>query len=224
MNILAIDTSTHYCSISVKVNNNTFTEKQYIPFKHNENLIDLVNRTIIESGIKKNELDLLAYGIGPGSFTGIRLSATLMHAISFVISKPIIGFSSMLAIANSIYKKLSSPLITIILHAGINEAYFGQYQYNSSNLSLVILTEECIKIEKLPQYFKNNSYGIIVGDLIKNLDIPVTIHDYIPDSQYMFTYIEKEYQILKNTGKKIKNAMPIYLQGTKKWKKSLNVI
>ena len=97
MNILVIDTSTNYCSIAVKANSKIITKTKYIPRQHNEYLIDMIDLIINNSGITKYQLDLLAYGVGPGSFTGVRLSSALMQAISFTIAKPVLGFSSMYA-------------------------------------------------------------------------------------------------------------------------------
>ena len=219
MNILAIDTSTNYCSIAVKANGNIITETKHIPRQHNEYLLDMVDATITEARITKHQLDLLAYGVGPGSFTGVRLSAALMQAISFVIAKPVLGFSSMYAIAKNIHQKSASPLITIILDARVGDAYLGQYQFDCNTSTLTAITEECIAIKALSKYLSEHPYGLIAGDPIKNLGIPVEITDYCPDSQYLFTNIQQHYQALKAKGEKIQNAMPLYLQGTKQWKK-----
>ena len=221
MNILAIDTSTSYCSIAVKASDRIITQTKYIPRQHNQYLLDMVNTTIIEAGITKHKLDLLAYGIGPGSFVGVRLSAALMQAISFVITKPVLGFSSMYAIAMAIYQKLTSPLITVILDARVGEAYLGQYRFDGKTLRLITITEQCISIETLSRFLNTNECGVIAGTPPKNLNISVDIADYYPDSQYMFTEIQRQYQGLKTQGKEIQNAMPVYLQGTKQWKKTI---
>ena len=220
MNILLIDTSSNYCSVSLKVNRNIFTKTKYMPRQHNKYLIDIVDAIISKAKITKYNIHLLAYGMGPGSFTGIRLSAALMHGISFVTKKPVLGFSSMCALAKVVYQKFMVPLVTIILSARIGDTYLGQYQFDLSNNSFIVITEQCITIKKLTGYLSTNTTGLIVGDSIRGLDFSfVKITDYFPDSQYMFEIVEKNYQILKSQGKVIQNAMPMYLQGTKKWQK-----
>ena len=221
MNTLLIDTSTNHCSIASEINNNILTKVKYKPRKHNEYILDMIDAIISESKITKYDIDLLAYGIGPGSFTGIRLSAALMYGISFVIKKPVIGFSSMHALAKNLYTNIKSSLITLVLNARIGYVYLGQYQYNYSNHLLEIITEECITIKKLQKYLKNNITGLIAGDLIKELNLsPVKIIDYFPDTQYMFEAVKKNYKILKERRKVIKNASPIYFEGTQHWEKN----
>lgn len=220
MNILLTDTSTNYCSVSLKVNGNIFTKLKYVPRQHDKYLIDMVDSIISKAKITKYNIHLLAYGIGPGSFTGVRVSAALMHAISFVTKKPVLGFSSMYALANVFHQRFMVPLITIILNARVGGVYLGQYQFDFSNNSLIVITEQCITIEKLTGYLSTNTTGLIVGDPIKGLDFSfVKIVNYFPDSQYMFDIVEQNYQILKSQRKVIQNAMPIYLQGTKQWQK-----
>ena len=100
MNILLLDSSTNYCSVSLKSNDNFFSETKYLPRKHNEYILYMIDSVISKAKITKTNIHLLGYGTGPGSFTGVRLSATLMHGMSFILRKPVLGFSSMSRIEN----------------------------------------------------------------------------------------------------------------------------
>ena len=222
MNILAIDTSTNYCSVAVKANGNIVSETKCIPQQHNRYLLSIVDKVITNSKLNKYNIDLLAYGVGPGSFTGVRLSASLIKAMAFVIAKPILGFSSMYAIAKNIHQKLASPLITIVLDAKIGDFYLGQFKFDFRASRLITTIEKCVSTSFLFKYLKTYPCGLIAGDPIKRLGISFDIIDCCPESQYMFSHIEKSYGTLKAAGKSPQDAMPVYLQGKKQWKKLNN--
>ena len=212
MNILAVDTSTNYCSIAIKAGKNIVSNIAHIPQKHNEYLIHMLHELIKYSNITKYNFDIISYGVGPGSFVGVRLVASFMQSVSFIINKPVIGFSSMYAIAIYVYFKYKHKLITVILHAGVNNVYIGKYTFNNDKLRLLTVFEKCIAVEYL---FKNlfvKDYGVLVGNVNDIFNIDIDIHEYIPSTQYMFLEIIKKYEELVMKNYRFKNDTPLYLQ------------
>lgn len=214
MNVLLIDTSTSYCTATLAVDDYFFNNVQYLPMQHNNFLLDIVNSLIVKSGIDKHNIDLLAYGIGPGSFTGIRLSASLIYAIALVINKPVLGFSSMHAIATSVRNKLlfiSSTPITIILHAMRGYAYLGQYRTNTFSNNLVLVFEKCVSVKYLLEFLINYDCGILVGNSIENVNIDFDVINFYPDVKDLFFDIKKQYyDIIKKENCKFDCVFPIY--------------
>ena len=91
MNLLAIDTSTDWCGISLFIDGKCkeLIEK-HIPKQHSENLPLFFESLIKKSDFEKNRLDAVAVSIGPGSFTGLRIGLGFSKGIAYALNKPIV--------------------------------------------------------------------------------------------------------------------------------------
>lgn len=211
MNILLIDTSTCYCSAALAVGNDCISTVRYLPRKHNKFIINIINDLFIKAGIEKNDVDLLAYGVGPGSFTGIRLAASVMHAISLVTNKHVFGFSSLQAIAMFVYKTIfKSSLITVVLRAQSKYIYIGQYTFDNYCLSKIVF-EKHLSIKHLKNFLMSTKYGILVGNIIEDINISFDVTKFYPDSKNMVPEVRNNYYNTLKKKKVITNAMPKYL-------------
>ena len=101
MNIVAIDTSTDWCGISLFIDGKCkeLIEK-YIPKKHSENLPLFFESLINKSDLKKNRLDAIAVSIGPGSFTGLRIGLGFSKGLAYALNKPIVPVQTLDVIGN----------------------------------------------------------------------------------------------------------------------------
>lgn len=99
MNILAFDTATDKLSIALKANGNVLKFSSVLPRVHLKFLIPEIDRLIKKSLIKKEELNYVAVGTGPGSFTGLRIGIATARALAQGLNKPLLGVCSFAAIA-----------------------------------------------------------------------------------------------------------------------------
>lgn len=99
--ILAIETSTAACSAALLHQGQTFFRLEIVPQKHAHRLLEMVDELMAEAGIQGEDLDLLAYGEGPGAFTGVRVSAGVIQGLALGWDKPVVGISSLEAMAES---------------------------------------------------------------------------------------------------------------------------
>lgn len=209
MNILLLDTSTAYCAVAAVSNNQIHTLLEHIPRQHNQFLIDCVDRTLNESGLTLDDIDLFAYGVGPGSFVGVRLASAFMHGLSIAKGKPLLGFSSMEAIAYHQAMMAKQSQVSVLLDAKMGDVYYGVYDFsqNKSNSeeSLIAYTDLA---SLSPQ-------GWIVSDVA---DMTGHHRDMCPNlegyAQLFQQRINANPAMLSE-----RNAQPVYLQGTKNWKK-----
>lgn len=217
MNILAIDTSTVYCSIALFTGDKQcFSVTRHIPRKHNEQLLPMIDELIKQADIGKRDIHLLAYGVGPGSFVGVRLAAAAIQAMALTLDCPVVGFSSMQAIAMSAYHNYKAEHVSVILDARMSDVYFGQYVW-AKDLQIMKATQErCLKVEAFNQEVEEQNLGFIIGDVIN--DIELNAIDYCPDVSLLQDVIRYNYQQLKNHNTQT-IVQPVYLQGTSQWKK-----
>lgn len=124
---IAIDTSTRRFCLGVKNSSDYFdrsvdesTDHAKEIFKRIDDVLKLANTSI-------EELDFLAVGIGPGRFSGLRVSISAIKSISYVLNIPIIAISSLEIIAREMMEKNDKENVILIEDAGRGNLYIGSY-------------------------------------------------------------------------------------------------
>ena len=81
MKILALDSSTEACSVALLSGQNVIEKFEVIGRGHAEHLLPMIDSILNENSVTLDEIDLFAYGAGPGSFTGLRIGAAMMQGL-----------------------------------------------------------------------------------------------------------------------------------------------
>ena len=82
MNLLAIDTTTDVCALAVHRGNRWFEHNRLAPRLHNRHVLSMIDSVLGAAGMRARDLDLIAFGAGPGSFTGVRIGAAVSQGIA----------------------------------------------------------------------------------------------------------------------------------------------
>lgn len=130
VSILALDSSSEYCSVACVNLGVAYTREILQPKLHSKVILSLINEILQEANVELQEIDVLAFGIGPGSFTGLRIAASVVQGLSMANTKPIVGVSTLQAIAQEAYQKNGHKCVLSLLDARKNELYWGLYIYN----------------------------------------------------------------------------------------------
>lgn len=125
MKVLAIDTATEQCSVAVRVDGRTFEQRVLTARGHAELLLPMVDKVMAEAGCMLNDLDGLAFGRGPGAFTGVRIAVGAIQGISLGSGLPVVGISTLAAVAQQFVAAGESVLVC--MDARMNEVYWGIY-------------------------------------------------------------------------------------------------
>lgn len=147
MKILALDTSTDACSIALINGDKLSICHQVIPKQHALSLLTLINQTL---NIDLSTLTALAWGCGPGSFTGLRIAASAIQALSFAYDLPIVNISSLAAMAQTAYQERGWKRLLVAVDARMQEVYWGQYQINEQGYAELIGEEVVSKASEVP--------------------------------------------------------------------------
>lgn len=100
MRVLAFDTATAVGSIAVAVDGEVRAERSaFVRASHGETLLPHVEQTLRQAGLGLHEVDLFAVGIGPGSFTGVRIGVATAKGLALAERKPVVGLSSLRVVA-----------------------------------------------------------------------------------------------------------------------------
>lgn len=135
MKILAIDTSSKICSVSVLEDKNVIIEKHNDDEKtHSQKLMPLIDEALKESNLSLDNIDLLACSQGPGSFTGIRIGISTIKAFADVKHIPIIGVTSLESLS---YNIKTEGLIASLIDAQHDNVYFALFELKENNYTLI---------------------------------------------------------------------------------------
>lgn len=130
MNILAIDTSTSYASISIAIHFQIVAESLISTNRTlSSRIIPEIERLLTTAGLEISDIDIFASSIGPGSFTGVRGGVATIQGLALALGKPCTGFSSLTALAMNF--PLSTILVCPLLDARKSEVYAGLYDCSS---------------------------------------------------------------------------------------------
>lgn len=132
--ILGVETATDACSVAISTEQQIFAQFIIAPQAHSKLILDMVRTVCEQAGVSLSQVQAFAYGMGPGSFTGLRIAASVIQGLAFGMGKPIIAVSSLQALAQQAYNKLSAPNILAILDARMQEIYCGSYLVNTHGL------------------------------------------------------------------------------------------
>ncbi len=100
--ILAVETSTAACSVALLYQSKLYQRYEVLPQKHAQRLLEMVSEVMKESKLNASSIDLLAYGEGPGAFTGIRIAAGVIQGLALGWDKPVVAISSLEAMAEGV--------------------------------------------------------------------------------------------------------------------------
>ncbi len=154
--ILAIDTSTDACSVAVAIDGQITERYEYAPRQHNQLLFGMLRELLPDGDLRSHGIDAIAYGCGPGSFTGLRIAASAVQGLAYTNDLPVVAVSTLAAIAQTALRQdvaaqdvaaqgVAAPDATLLcsLDARINEVYSAVYEFNAGLAVLVEGPQVC---------------------------------------------------------------------------------
>ncbi|MDH5738616.1 MAG: tRNA (adenosine(37)-N6)-threonylcarbamoyltransferase complex dimerization subunit type 1 TsaB [Gammaproteobacteria bacterium] len=162
-NVLVIDTSASRCCVAVKAGEKFFEDNREAGRSHSEVILPAIQQLLSEAGLVLKDLDLLIFGQGPGSFTGLRIATGVVQGLGFGLNLPVVPVSVLAALAQGVYRQHHNPDLLVALLARKQEVYWGSYCLDSDQKVVVPASEECvIDISLLPRVDNRKWAG--VGD------------------------------------------------------------
>ncbi|MBK1650177.1 tRNA (adenosine(37)-N6)-threonylcarbamoyltransferase complex dimerization subunit type 1 TsaB [Rhabdochromatium marinum] len=128
MKILALETSGIFCSAALWRDGELFTQHEEAARQHGERLLPMLDRVLAQGELELTQLDAIAFGRGPGSFTGVRIAAAVAQGIAFGAGVPLVGISTLAALAQAGWRCHGHSRILAAIDARISEVYWGLYQ------------------------------------------------------------------------------------------------
>ncbi|MFS2058632.1 tRNA (adenosine(37)-N6)-threonylcarbamoyltransferase complex dimerization subunit type 1 TsaB [Kosakonia cowanii] len=226
MRILAIDTATEACSVALWNDGTTFAHFELCPREHTQRILPLVRAALADAEVKLTDLDALAFGRGPGSFTGVRIGIGIAQGLALGAELPMIGVSTLATMAQGAWRKTGATRVLAAIDARMGEVYWAEYQRDADGVWHGEETEAVLKPEAVSdrlQQLDGNWAMVGTGwgawpELAANS--PLTLTDgemLLPTAEDMLPIARQLFAAHKWVA--VEQAEPVYLRNEVAWKK-----
>lgn len=135
MKILALDTATESCSVALLIDGRLSLREERLPRGHAERVLPMVDELLTHAGTALAGLDAIAYGRGPGAFTGVRLAASVTQGLAFGAGLPVVPVSDLRAVAQRAFDASAGAYALVCTDARMQEVYWGCFERAADGLA-----------------------------------------------------------------------------------------
>ncbi|MGL4474591.1 MAG: tRNA (adenosine(37)-N6)-threonylcarbamoyltransferase complex dimerization subunit type 1 TsaB [Shewanella sp.] len=220
--ILALDTCTEGCSAALLINGQRIARFADAPREHSQRLLPMVDELLVEAGIRLADVDVIAYGRGPGSFTGIRICTSMTQGLALGADLPVVGISTLQTMAQQAIEKNGGTHALVAIDARMNEVYWAEFVAENgvavlvgteqvSAPEMVTLTAAIVDTQVCGTGF--SAYP----QLSERFGVPAETGVLFPEAQYMLPLALKACE--QGLATSVDDLAPVYLRDTVAWKK-----
>lgn len=134
MKLLALDTSGDACSAALFLDGAIEQRLEPTPRRHGELILSMLESLIASAGIGLRALDAIAFGRGPGSFTGVRIAVAVAQGVAFGAERPTVPVSTLAALAQGEFRRTGQRRVLAALDARMGEVYWGAFAVGAEGL------------------------------------------------------------------------------------------
>ncbi|MEW5562128.1 tRNA (adenosine(37)-N6)-threonylcarbamoyltransferase complex dimerization subunit type 1 TsaB [Enterobacter asburiae] len=226
MRILAIDTATEACSAALWNDGATTAHFELCPREHTQRILPLVQDILTETATALTDLDALAFGRGPGSFTGVRIGIGIAQGLALGANLPMIGVSTLATMAQGAFRKTGATRVLAAIDARMGEVYWAEYQRDEQGVWHGEATEAVLKPEAVNARLKQlDGEWATVGtgwqawpDMANDTAVTRVNGDtLLPEAEDMLPLACQLFAARKTVA--VEQAEPVYLRNEVAWKK-----
>lgn len=218
MKILAIDTSTEACSAALYIDGEITDQYLLAPREHTKLILQMIKSLQDQANIRTSDLDALAFGRGPGSFTGVRIATGVVQGLAFAADLPVLPISTLASIAQSVFTEHQKPHVLAAIDARMGGVYWGCYKLSDNGLMQASGNEQVQSPDQIVLPGNENYCG--AGSAWDSYAEQLTIQlgsrieqvyaDYFPHSRSIVQLAAYEYGL--GNAVEASQALPVYLR------------
>jgi tRNA threonylcarbamoyladenosine biosynthesis protein TsaB len=127
--VLAIDTATEVCSVAVLVGDRLVERSEMVGQKHSERVLPMVETVLASAGLQLSDINLFAFGAGPGSFTGLRIACGIVQGLAYGTDRQVVAVGNLRALAARAFAIAPAARRALVaIDARMHEAYCAIYR------------------------------------------------------------------------------------------------
>jgi len=212
MRILALDTATESCSVAVLNNGVIVSDYVVNPRMHANLILPMIKKILEQSNISLKCIDYIAFGCGPGAFTGVRIAASVVQGLAFGVNCKVVPVSNLKALAQRAYREYQAKQVIGCIDARMNEVYIGKFVINDQEMQLHD-SEQVISPDKVVIESSGNWCGVGSGFLAYKQQLPkITkyFEQLLPHAEDILTLAQ--FAIKRGEVVSAFEALPVYLR------------
>ncbi|MHB9021780.1 MAG: tRNA (adenosine(37)-N6)-threonylcarbamoyltransferase complex dimerization subunit type 1 TsaB [Halothiobacillus sp.] len=231
MNILFLDSATEACTAGLWQNGEIFSRCEIAPRAHTKLLLPMVELLLLEAGLDFSQLDLIAFGRGPGSFTGVRIATACAQGMAMGLDIPVLGISSLAILAQAQVHELGQAAldfahpnsVSAVIHAALDarmgEVYHAAFTVTTHSVVTLMGAERVVPPEVLLAEFALPSihgHAIATGtgfgrypELVRAKPWRSVLSDALPDARFA---LELAAAAPRSAWQNPADAAPVYLR------------
>ncbi|MDD5578860.1 MAG: tRNA (adenosine(37)-N6)-threonylcarbamoyltransferase complex dimerization subunit type 1 TsaB [Methylobacter sp.] len=217
MKLLAVETATEACSAALFIDGEIAERFELAPKEHTRLILPMIDSLMTEAGLEPHDLDALAFGCGPGSFTGVRIATGIIHGIAFGADLPVVPVSTLAAIAQDFFDTNDHNVAFTAMDARMGEIFWGVYQRNNQGYAELtgkesVTAAEMIEFPDLTGAGVGSGWGVYGQELMTRLAGRVNHYetDYLPRARAIARLGAQGFE--QGLAVDVEHAMPVYLR------------
>jgi len=144
MRFAAVETSTEWCSVALFRDGEIACVERRAANRHSELALPMLDRLLKQNSLTPTDLEAVAFGAGPGSFTGLRIACGIAQGLAFARGLPVLGVSTLEALA----EESGAPRVAACLDARMREVYYAALEKRGARWHEVV-PAQCLAPEKI---------------------------------------------------------------------------
>lgn len=211
--ILALDCSTEYCSVALLTGGEYTDRARRAGNRHSELLLPMVDDVLTEGDLALSDLDAIAFGAGPGAFTGLRIACGVAQGLALGANLPVVAVPTLLALAQG----TAARRVLAALDARMGEVYLAAYEKLDGSWQTVIAPCLC-KPDAAPplpgwNWFGAGSGFAVHGDTLRASyprELGVVDADAYPEARHIAALAHGEWRAGRTLP--ASGALPLYIR------------
>ncbi len=135
--LLALDTATEACSVALLHDGRVLSHYEVIPRMHAQRLLPMIKDLLAQAGVALSAVDGIAFGRGPGAFTGVRIAIGVVQGLAFALERPVLPVSTLAVLAQRALREQGAQQVAAAIDARMDEVYWGCYRAEQGEMRLV---------------------------------------------------------------------------------------
>jgi tRNA threonylcarbamoyladenosine biosynthesis protein TsaB len=211
MNYLAIDTSTARASVALAVGKHVSHAEHGTIRDHAQHLLPMVQQLLADAGLSLSQLDGIAFGRGPGSFTGLRIACSVVKGLAYPHDLPLYPVSTLAAIADEVFQSESSEVAVLtMIDARMHEIYWDCYTSDGSHgIEQVTPGSQIVSSTDAPLIFAGIGFETYRSEFNEKIQKQCIKQCAVyPDARAMIRLVQKG----QCTPVSVGDALPVYIR------------